>query len=358
MIIRWREYFMLSKSKKGVAFVKMQITVMTCCVLLVGLLTACGAKTNNSADLSKEQTSVSSNSVTPASGETDKDTNQVTEEPVKERTFTDELGNTVVLPDTPTKIYAPYLEDSLIKLGVTPVAQWANGDKSQAYLQDQLKDIPLSDLSTGLPSPEVVLSYQPDLIILHTATFVKDGVYESYAKIAPTYVFNNASGDVAKSLTTLGELLGKSAEAEAALHQYEAKVTASKAALDEAVAGKKVAIIRFAGKGVNMMGKNYLAGFVVHQQLGVGNSKFVDTENSFNVSLEVLPDLDADYIFIINQYGQGTERLKEMTDSPIWQSIPAVKNGKVFEVNAEYWLGSGLIAYEKIVDDTVKMLKE
>lgn len=346
------------KSQKGVALVNMQITVTMCFVLVVGLLAACGSNANNSADLSKGSTSVSSNSLAPASGETNNDTNQVTEEPVIERTFTDELGNTVVLPDIPVKIYAPYLEDSLIKLGVTPVAQWANAGKSQAYLQDQLKDVPLSDLSTGLPSPEVVLSYQPDLIILHTATFVKDGVYENYAKIAPTYVFNNASGDVAKSLTTLGELLGKSSEAEAALHQYEAKIAASKAVLDEAVGGKKVAIIRFAAKGVNMMGKNYLAGFVVHQQLGIGNSKFVDTENSFNVSLEVLPDLDADYIFYINQYGQGTERLKEMTDSSIWQSIPAVKNGKVFEVNAEYWLGSGLIAYEKIVDDTVKLLTE
>ncbi|MNN62849.1 Iron(3+)-hydroxamate-binding protein YxeB precursor [compost metagenome] len=90
----------------------------------------------------------------------------------------------------------------------------------------------------------------------------------------------------------------------------------------------------------------------------MGNSKLVDTENSFNISQEVLPELDADYIFYINQYGQGTERLKEMTESPIWKTIPAVKNNKVFEVDASYWLGGGLIAYEKIIDDTVKFLTE
>ncbi|MNW48804.1 Iron(3+)-hydroxamate-binding protein FhuD precursor [compost metagenome] len=159
-------------------------------------------------------------------------------------------------------------------------------------------------------------------------------------------------------MTTLGDLLGKTAEAEKALQEYKEKVKASKEKLDAAAAGKKVAIIRFAGKGVSMMGKNYLCGYVVHQDLGVGNSKLVDTENSFNISQEVLPELDADYIFYINQYGQGTERLKEMTESPIWKTIPAVKNNKVFEVDASYWLGGGLIAYEKIIDDTVKFLTE
>ncbi|MNE49681.1 iron-dicitrate transporter substrate-binding subunit [compost metagenome] len=50
--------------------------------------------------------------------------------------------------------------------------------------------------------------------------------------------------------------------------------------------------------------------------------------------------------------------MKEMTESPIWKTIPAVKNNKVFEVDASYWLGGGLIAYEKIIDDTVKFLTE
>lgn len=61
------------------------------------------------------------------------------------------------------------------------------------------------------------MSYEPDLIVLHTETYAADGTYEKYAKIAPTYVFKNASGNVEKSLTTLGDLLGKAPEAETAL---------------------------------------------------------------------------------------------------------------------------------------------
>ncbi|MNJ38602.1 putative siderophore-binding lipoprotein YfiY precursor [compost metagenome] len=218
--------------------------------------------------------------------------------------------------------------------------------------------MPKLDFSGGLPSSEVLLSYNPDLIILHTANYASDGVYENYSKIAPTYVFSNAAGDLEKSLVTIGELLGKSAEAEQALQSYHQKVDEAKAKLEQSIAGKKVAIIRFASKGVSLMGGNYFCGYVINQHLGIEMTELAKNENSLNLSMEILPELDADYIFLINAYGQGTERMKEMTESSIWKGIPAVQQGHVYEVSDEYWLGSGLIAYEKIIDDTVKLLTE
>ncbi|MMZ59254.1 Fe(3+)-citrate-binding protein YfmC precursor [compost metagenome] len=94
----------------------------------------------------------------------------------------------------------------------------------------------------------------------------------------------------------------------------------------------------------------------MHENLGLGISRLVEKKNSANVSLEILPQIDADYIFVINAYGQGTGHMKEMMKNPIWKNIPAVKQGQVYEVDNKYWLGSGLIAYEKIVDDTVRLL--
>nr|WP_080869222.1 ABC transporter substrate-binding protein [Aneurinibacillus migulanus] len=273
-----------------------------------------------------------------------------------ERMVIDELGHEIKVPVEPKRIFAPNLEDSVIKLGVKPVAQWSNGNRGHDYLQEELKDVPKIDLSGGLPSPEVLMTYNPDLIILHTATFAQNGTYESYSKIAPTYVFNNASGNIEKSLTILGELLGKSNEADNALQAYQQKVNNAKEKLDKAVGGKKVAIIRFAAKGVSLMGGKYLCGYVVHENLGLGISRLVEKKNSANVSLEILPQIDADYIFVINAYGQGTGHMKEMMKNPIWKNIPAVKQGQVYEVDNKYWLGSGLIAYEKIVDDTVRLL--
>lgn len=319
-------------------------------LLLAGsLLTACGTKTEPHAVTSAQagtaaaasETAVSEESDPPASGG---------------RMITDELGHEVEIPAEPKNIFAPNMEDSLLKLGIKPVAQWSNGPQGHEYLQDELRDVPRIDFSGGLPSPEVLMSYAPDLIVLHTATYAKDGIYEQYAKIAPTYVFENASGNIEKSLATLGELAGKSAEAEQALQAYKKKVNEAKEKLSLAAGGKKVAIIRFAPRGVSLMGGNYLCGYVIHHDLGLGMSKLVEHENSANLSMEILPELDADYIFMINAYDMGTERMKEMTDSPVWKSIPAVKEGRVYEVDNKYWLGSGLIAYEKIIDDAVSLL--
>jgi iron complex transport system substrate-binding protein len=331
------------------AVFRFHLSVWLCLVLAGSLLAGCGSNQELSVESSEQPRSLSTAADVSASGAN-------TPVPSGERTVKDELGHEVTVPAEPKRIFAPYLEDSLLKLGIKPVAQWSNGNMEHEYLKEDLKDVPKLDFSGGLPSPEVVMSYNPDLIILHTATYAANGTYEKYAKIAPTYVFQNASGDMEKSLGTLGELLGKSAEADQALQAYRQKVNEAKEKLDQAVGGKKVAIMRFAAKGVSLMGGNYLCGYVVHQQLGVGRSKLVEKENSANVTMETLSTLDADYIFVINAYGQGTQRMKEMTESSIWKSIPAVKQGHVYEVNDEYWLGSGLIAYEKIIDDTVKLL--
>ncbi|WP_166239820.1 ABC transporter substrate-binding protein [Paenibacillus turpanensis] len=315
---------------------------------LVGMLlvlSACG-QSQESAAQTAEASTPSTGAAAPAS-----------EKPAAvERKVTDELGNEVVIPAEPKRVFAPYLEDSLLKLGVTPIAQWANGSQGHAYLQDQLKDVPKLDFSAGQPSPEVVMAQNPDFIILHTATYAANGAYEKYAKIAPTYVFKNASGNVEQSLTVIGELLGKTAEADKALTDFQQKVKVAKEKLDKAVPGKKAAILRFAAKGVSLMGGNYLSGYVLHEYLGVGKSKLVEKENSANISIEVLPEIGADYIFTLNAYGQGDARIKEMTESAVWKGIPAVKEGRVIQVDEAYWLGSGFIAYEKIIDDIVKFM--
>lgn len=341
---------------------RIKISALVCCVLVIGLLSGCGDKGDSgTADGDQQATKNAATEVSNAGEGGDKSTEETqTPDEVaaagEERTVTDELGHEVKIPADVSKVFAPNMEDSLLKLGVKPVAQWANGKIGHAYLQEELNGIPLIDFSGGLPSPEALMSYEPDLIVLHTETYAADGTYEKYAKIAPTYVFKNASGNVEKSLATLGDLLGKAPEADEALANYRQKASEAKDKLSQVVGNKKVAIIRFAPRGVSLMGGNYLCGFVIHQDLGLGKSKLVENENAANISLEILPQLDADYVFVINAYDQGTERMKEMTESQIWKSMPAVKNGQVYEANNAYWLGSGLIAYEKIVDDVVRSI--
>lgn len=353
---------MAKRFNRGKRIWRINIKALACCAVIIGLLSGCGDKAETEAsggDQEAAKTAAVETSGKAGSSQASTEepgTNREETSTKEERAVTDELGHEVRIPAEVNKVFAPNMEDSLLKLGVKPVAQWANGKLGHSYLQEELEGIPLIDFSGGLPSPEALMSYEPDLIVLHTETYAADGTYEKYAKIAPTYVFKNASGNVEKSLTTLGDLLGKASEAETALQNYQQKASEAKAKLGSVVGDKNVAIIRFAPRGVSLMGGNYLCGYVIHQDLGLGKSKLVENENAANISLEILPQLDADYIFVINAYDQGTERMKEMTESPIWKGMPAVKNGQVYEADNEYWLGSGLIAYEKIVDDVVRSI--
>lgn len=271
-------------------------------------------------------------------------------------TVTDELGHELTLEAAPERIFAPYLEDSLVVLGVNPVAQWANNGQGQAYLQDQLADVPLLDFNSGLPSPEVVMALQPELIVLHNANYAENGVYEQYSKIAPTYVFRQAAGDLDRSVTILGELLGKQEAAAKGLEAYHKKVEDAKTTLAPYMKDKKALIIRFNSRGMFLMGGVY-GGFVLAEELGITKSDLVATENSLELSLELLPQIDADYIFLANDTSNSGETFyKELTDSAIWKSIPAVQAGHVYNVDDRCWLGGGVVAYSNVIDDVLEII--
>ncbi|RIE01650.1 ABC transporter substrate-binding protein [Cohnella faecalis] len=323
--------------------------IVLCTVLCAGLLAACSSD-NDSAGPPAATAPASSEA--PSAVESSAQASAA----VYPQSFQDELGHEVKLPAAPVRIFAPGLEDSLLVLGVTPVAQWANGNVVPAYLQERMASVPKADFAAGLPTPETVMSYAPDLIVLNNSYYAENGVYEKYAKIAPTYVFSNAATDIETSLRKLGELFGKSAEAETALEDYRSKVDQAKTKLAAAADGKKAVIIRFNARGMFLLGGDYYGGYVLAHDLGFGKIKLVEHESSADLSLEILPELDADYIFLVNDSQTGNAFLKELTESALWKGMKQVKNGNVYEVQDESWLYGGLIASGNVIDETVRLL--
>ena len=228
----------------------------------------------------------------------------------------DGVGNEVEIPGKIEKVYAPGLEDYLVTLGVTPVAQWSTGVSAQVYLQDALSGVKEISFGNGVPGPESVIDLEPDLILFPTSFYAQNGVYENYSKIAPTYVFENALGDAVGSLQ----------------------------------------MINSNAKAIFLVSNQVYGGYIL-DQLGFTQSSLVKGQTSADLSLEALPDLDADYIFINDNDGLGKAFLKEIEASPLWEQVPAVKEGHVYYVKGDHWRSSGLIAYEKIIDDILEFLK-
>lgn len=326
----------LGKSKKSLIVMTSMLVISTC-------LAACGSNSNNGAN----------NSPSPASTEAPTATAAPTE-----RTLTDGLGHEVTIPANPQRIIASYLEDSLVALGVKPVAQWSVPNGIQDYLQDSLEGIPT--ISWDLPF-EQVTSFDPDLIIVDSAETVSGDKYDQYAKIAPTFTIGaEENNDWRQELLKVGEILGKSEEAQKVLDTYEAKAADAKKTLEGSISGQSAAAIWLVQKQFFMVSENLSTGAVLYKDLGLEVPEVVKeisasgTSNWLPISLEKLAQLDADHLFLINS---DTDSGSEALQDPIWQSIPAVKNGHLYEYpSTASWLYTGAIANTQMIDNVLDSL--
>lgn len=58
------------------------------------------------------------------------------------------------------------------------------------------------------------------------------------------------------------------------------------------------------------------------------------------------------------QDGESLELIEKLKNHPLWSELEAVKQGKVYPVNAEPWYGSDIITANPILDDLFNYLIE
>lgn len=267
-------------------------------------------------------------------------------------TFTDAMGNEVTVPENPQRVIGSYLEDYLVALGVTPVAQWTVGnDSDQAYLQDKLAEVPR--INYDLPF-EDVLSFEPDLLLMDSNSMVEGDKYDQYSKIAPTYVVTNGE-DVTwrERLTDIAKVLHKEEQAAQVEADYDDLVAATKETYADQIQGKSIAVLWVVNNSVFMVSETKSSGQLLYHELGFEVPSLVSeisesaTADWSAVSLEKLAELDADYLILVNS-DKGADFFSEQ----VWQNLDAVKNNHLWEFGPESsWLYNGPIAYTKMIED-------
>ncbi|MBF0013723.1 ABC transporter substrate-binding protein [Enterococcus casseliflavus] len=303
------------------------LTLLAACSLI--LLGACG--TNNDSTDSSGKATTSSEIAT---------------------TFTDAMGNEVTVPENPQRVIGSYLEDYLVALGVTPVAQWTVGnDSDQAYLQDKLADVPR--INYDLPY-EDVLSFEPDLLLMDSNSMVEGDKYDQYSKIAPTYVVTNGEEVTWRErLTDIAKVLHKEEEAAQVEADYDDLVATTKETYADQIQGKSIAVLWVVNNSVFMVSETKSSGQLLYHELGFEVPSLVSeisesaTADWSAVSLEKLAELDADYLILVNS-DKGADFFSEQ----VWQNLDAVKNNHLWEFGPESsWLYNGPIAYTKMIED-------
>ncbi|MGG5253616.1 ABC transporter substrate-binding protein [Neobacillus sp. SM06] len=308
---------------------KKQFYLVLTLLLMFGLVTACGSSGGS----------------------------KPTEQKNTATTLKDAMGE-VAIPANPKRIVAPYLEDSLVALGVKPAAQWSIGETVLDYLQPELKGVP--KISWDLPL-EQVISKNPDLLIFSSPSAIQKGQYEEYKKIAPTYVFKEeVSADWRQQLSEMGKIVNKQTEAKTFLQQYNEKAAEAKARINQSIVNQTAAILWVMGDKFYLFEGNRFAANVLYEDLGVKKPAFVESignaATQWNpITLEKLPEIKADHLFLISK--KGEPGLDILTKSSVWNGIDAVKKGKVHEINdPSYWTINGAIASKKVIDDAVTAL--
>lgn len=232
----------------------------------------------------------------------------------------------IEIPVKPQRIVAEEYLGSLIALDVIPVG--APGLTIQNYyFKDELLGI--SDTGVyGKPSTESILALNPDLIITGNGES-----YEMLSKIAPTVVI--PYGDLKNAheeLTYFGQLLGKEAEAEAWLINYEQQITTAKAKVDAVIAkDASFSIMEDTEKATYVYGDNFgRGGQPVYQVLGRKPPSAVADEimekQWAELSAEMVESYAGDYIVMTSDI----RTVEDFEADPIWGSLPAVKNGHLY----------------------------
>lgn len=318
-----------------------KITLTIVSLLLLAVLSACGqsGETANSSATASPAAAAS-----PAPAETDE-------------AVADILSHD---PDAKIASMSIHITNNLLALGITPAGSVVGGDVKDflPHVADRLEGVAKLGVVTD-PDMEAVLGIKPDVIYIDETYSGED--LAKYEKIAPTISIDMDNGTWRDHLKRIAEHVGKEQEAEAFIQEYEAKAErVSGLIADELGADAKVMAVRMTAKELRVMGTRRPLGPIMFEdlklQMADGVEKIPADEPYQVISKEVLPDYNADAIFVIISTGDvAKSNYEEMTKNPIWQNLKAVQNNHVYVLDGQKWLDYSSLGHSMALDDAEQL---
>lgn len=268
--------------------------------------------------------------------------------------YTTITGEQAEIPAQPQRvIYLGTALGDLLAMNI-PVAGTNLVHADGSYLTGKLDGI----VDVGNPGDlEAITALQPDLIL---NGYTQDADRnEAFAKIAPTIPFNSAI-PFKDRVRELGKIFSKQDEAEQWIAQFDAKSQAMWDKLQLAE-GETATILLQLGKKLYVMGNRSL-GVVLYQEQGFAippaiEQNIVDIGHTFiELSEEVLPEYAGDHLFVLVQGNDESQaEADRLLQSPLWATLPAVQQGRVYTASAE-WNTDNLLALDQLLDELPKWM--
>lgn len=319
-----------------------KISLLLMSILLIGLLAACG------------QPSSSATQATQPSGTADSsDTN----------TSGEGTENLVHDPNAKIASMSIHITNNLLALGIKPAGSVVGGDVKDflPHVVDQLQGVEKLGVVTD-PDMEAVLGLQPDVIYIDKVYSEKD--LDKFQKIAPTIVVDMDNGTWRDHLQQVAKHVGLEAKAEQFITDYDAKAERVSQMIHSKLGeDAKVMTIRMTAKELRVMGTKRPLGPIMFDDLklkmadGVEN---ISADEPYQViSKEVLPDFNADAIFVIISKGnEAKAKFEELEQNAVWQNLKAVKDKQVYILDGQKWLDYSSLGQSMALDDAEQLFSK
>ncbi|MEW9053254.1 MAG: iron-hydroxamate ABC transporter substrate-binding protein [Neobacillus sp.] len=277
-----------------------------------------------------------------ACGSKEQDTATSKEKPAGPETITyqSETGPIEVPANPKRVILLSGFTGNVLDLGVNVVGAdvWS---KNNPTFAEEMKDVEeVSDENL-----EKILELEPDLII--GLSNIKN--VDKLNEIAPTVTFTWGKVDYLTQHIEIGKLLNKEAEAKAWVEDFKQRAEAAgeeiKAKIGE---DATVSVMEAYGKDLYVFGDNWARGTeILYQAMGLKMPEKVQKmaleTGYYALSAEVIPEYAGDYV-ILSKYSDADTSFQE---TETYKNIPAVKNGRIFEMQGQGASFSDPVTLEK-----------
>lgn len=236
------------------------------------------------------------------------------------------------VPENPQKVvnlaysYTGYL----LKLGIDVSSYSLDLEKNSVAFGDQLKGLPqLKSADT-----EAIAAEEPDLIIV----FSLDENIDKLKEIAPVLAIEFGASDYLEVMDQFGQVFAKEKEAKTWRQDWDQKLSQTKEKLATKLpSDTSFTVMDFYDKSIYLYGPAFGRGSeLIYKALGYKAPQKVQEEvfkdGWFGISQEVIGDYIDDYA-VVNVNADNQKVAASLKESDVWQNIPAIKAGRVLEVD-------------------------
>ena len=270
----------------------------------------------------------------------------------------DDLGREVTLEKKPERIVvtsASFLEP-LHEVGGDVVGRPDSKTKMPDYAKDKASVGKVYQIDV-----EKVLACEPDLVIINKGMNEKLVETLEASGIKTLVVDMKSYEDVKREVALFAQLTGEKEKGEALISSMDKKIQAVKEKIPQEK--RRVAVIHSTNQGLTVQLSGSIAGSVA-EMLGwenvVGDMTPLEKDSdSAPYSLETMVEKNPELLFVTSM--GKLEEIKAsmdatMAENPAWQSVEAVRQGKVFYLPQDLFLLSPGLHYPEAVEMMAKLV--